>query len=273
MSDRDLRRQSPTIGLGNIESVATAANIIDLLAERGSKVSVQDVADILGITKSRASRHLTNLEELGLVGRQGSRGYELGWRLMRWGQIAARRMDIGMVLDEHLTALGRETQLTVLLCTPADGDAVVVRTIPAPQAIHINVEPGLVLGLPDSPSARIVFAFLPKEAREARLEHLCTREASFRIGDRAEFMEQVSKIQRDYYCWTRDKFNLGHGALAAPVFDQGENLSAVVTLMVPRGDLAEHGPSRAMLQSLIRCCAQSSRRLGSRLQYPGVSAG
>lgn len=140
--DRDPRRQAPTAGLGKIEAVATATAIIDFLAERGSKVGVQDVATMLGITKSRASRHLANLEQLGLVGRQGSRGYELGWRLVRWGHIAAARLDLVAMLDDYLVALGREVGLTVLLCTDAGGDAVVVRSIPRRRRSISTSSPG-----------------------------------------------------------------------------------------------------------------------------------
>ncbi|MBL9068507.1 MAG: IclR family transcriptional regulator [Sphingopyxis sp.] len=270
--DRDLRRQSPTEGLGKIEAVATATAIIDLLAERGGKVGVQDVATVLGLTKSRASRHLSNLEQLGLVQRQGSRGYELGWRLVRWGHIAASRFDLGAMLDDLLVTLGRELQLTVLLCTAADGDAVVQRSIPAPQAIHIDVKPGLVLSLPHSPTARIVFAFQSRERREELLDHLCARETDFRVEDRADFMTQIADIQRHYVCWTRDKFNLGHGAVAAPIFDRHHHLCAVVTVMIPSSSLGEQGPPRRIIQALLDCCRQSSRRLNSRFRYPDYQA-
>ncbi len=266
--DRDPRRQAPTAGLGKIEAVATATAIIDFLAERGSKVGVQDVATMLGITKSRASRHLANLEQLGLVGRQGSRGYELGWRLVRWGHIAAARLDLVAMLDDYLVALGREVGLTVLLCTDAGGDAVVVRSIPAPHAIHIDVKPGLVLTLPHSPSARIAFAFQSRERREKLLGHLCARETDFRIADRQEFMRQIADIQQHYVCWTRDKFNLGHGAVAAPVFDQDEELRAVVTVMIPSSELGENGPPRRLIEALLRCCASCSQRLNSRFHFP-----
>lgn len=269
--DRDLRRQSPTEGLGKIEAVATATAIIDLLAERGGKVSVQDVATMLGLTKSRASRHLSNLEQLGLVQLQGSRGYELGWRLMRWGHIAASRFDLGVILDEYLVALGNELELTVLLCTAAGGDAIVLRSVPAPQAIHIDVKPGLVLSLPHSPTARIVFAFQSRERREELLDHLCARETDFRVADRAIFMTQVADIQRHYICWTRDKFNLGHGAVAAPVFDSDHRLCAVVTVMLPTSMLGEDGPPQRVARALLDCCRQSSRRLNSRFVFPDYS--
>lgn len=266
--DRDLRRQSPTEGLGKIEAVATATAIIDLLAERGGKVSVQDVATMLGLTKSRASRHLSNLEQLGLVQLQGSRGYELGWRLMRWGHIAASRFDLGAILDEHLVVLCNELELTVLLATSAGGDAVVLRSVPAPHAIHIDVKPGLVLSLPHSPTARIVFAFQSRERREELLDHLCARESNFRVADRAVFIRQIADIQRHYVCWTRDKFNLGHGAVAAPVFDRDHRLCAVITVMLPSSMLGDDGPPRRVIRALIDCCRQSSLRLNSRFHFP-----
>lgn len=271
LTERDLRHQAPTVGLGKIEAVATAAAIVDLLAERETKVGVQDVANWLGLTKSRASRHLANLEQLGIVARSdGGRGYELGWRLVRWGGIAARRSSIGEMLHEQLAELAHELELTVLLSTEAGGDAIVVKCVSAPQAIHIDVRPGSVLSLPHSPTARVVFAFQSRERRAELLRQLSVREETFRVENSAEFVATVAVIQQSYYCWTRDKFDIGHGAVAAPVFDGDEHLAAVITVMIPSERLQNGGPPAPLVRSLLRSSEHCGRRLKSRLRLPGI---
>ncbi len=269
---RDRRRQAPSDPTAKIEGVATASAIIDFLAESEPPVGVQQVATVLGITKSRASRHLANLERLGVVSRNpAGRGYRLGWRVIRWGQIAASRQDLVGLLDGPLQRLNRELGQTILLCGPAGGDAVVMKCIPARSAIRIEVKVGLVLGIPHSPSARVVFAFQPKDKRDLLMTAVRRREEEFRLKDERTFEQQIAAIQRDFYCWTRDKFDLGHGAIAAPVFDQNEELAAVVTVVAPSAEFSAREPPFRMVRPLLEICGECSRLLHSRVNFPRPS--
>jgi DNA-binding IclR family transcriptional regulator len=269
---RDRRRQAPSDPTAKIEGVAMASAIIDFLAESELPVGVQQVANVLGITKSRASRHLANLQTLGVVSRNpAGRGYRLGWRVIRWGQIAASQQDLIGLLDSSLQRLNRDMGQTILLCGPAGGDAVVMKCFPAQSAIRIEVKVGLVLNIPHSPSARIVFAFQSKEKREHLLTTLRRREEEFRVKDERTFEQQIAAIQRNFYCWTRDKFDLGHGAIAAPVFDQNEGLAAVITIVAPSLEFSGREPPIRMVRSLLECCEECSRRLHSRVRFPRPS--
>lgn len=269
MIGRDPRRRAPPSAPPKIEAVAMASAIIDFLAETQEVAGVQKVADMLGMTKSRASRHLANLELLGIVARapQG-RGYQLGWRVMRWGHLAGNHFGLSQALEAPLRRLGTKLNQTVLLCAPAGGDAIVLKCLPADRAIRIDVKEGLVLSLPHSPSARIAYAFQPKEQRDALLTHLKQRETDFRIEDETTFRQQVAAIQRDYFCWDRNKYNVGYGAVAGPVFDQNETLAGVVAVVLPSEELDERAPPAGIVESLIACCHECSRQLRSRIELP-----
>lgn len=273
MPPRDPRRRAPRSAPPKIEAVAAATEIIDLLAEHGGRANVQKVADTLGITKSRASRHLANLELLGIVARVPSgRGYQLGWRVLRWGKIAAARHDLSELLDGPLRRLSEEISHTILLCAPAGADAIVLQCVTPPAVgIRIEVNVGLVMSLPHSPSARIAFAFQPREHRDYLLSHVKQREPEFRIDDEDQFRGQVAAIQQDYFCWDRNKYNVGYGAIAAPVFDRDEALAGIVTIVMASEELRGERPPPAMLQRLLGCCAAASRQLGSRTSFLALS--
>lgn len=267
MDERDLRRRAPQSATAKIEAVATASAIIDFLAESEDPVGVQRAATVLGMTKSRASRHFANLESLGLVMRNpNGRGFQLGWRVMRWGQIASTRLDFARLLEQPLQQLGERIDRTVLLCAPAGGDAIVVKCLPGDASIRIDVKVGLVLGLPHSPTARVCYAFQSREIRQAQLAHLKAREPDFRVENESEFMHQVADIQRNYICWDRNKYNFGYGAIAAPIFNEEAELVGAVTLILPSAELDESLP--ALARELLLCCEQSSRLLGSRIRFP-----
>lgn len=269
MTKRDPRRQAPQSVPAKIETVATATAIIDFLAESAEAMGVQQVATVLGMTKSRASRHLANLESLGLVARMASgRGYQLGWRVMRWGHIASGQFDLTQILEKPLHKLNDETGKTVLLCAPAGGEAIVTHCLPAKTAIRIEVEIGLVLGLPYSPSACICYAFLPRERREEMLSHLQQREPDFRVEDETTFIQRIDHIQQHYYCWDQNKYNLGYGAIATPIFNQQEELAGTVTLMLPSEELNQTGTPQELITALLSCGEKCSHTLGSKINFP-----
>jgi DNA-binding IclR family transcriptional regulator len=265
---RDRRRRAPLSPGAKIEAVATASAIVDFLAESTGPVGVQRVAAVLGMTKSRASRHLANLESLGLVGRKASgRGYHLGWRAMRWGQLAAglhRMNDALAVPIQHINSL---TQRSVLLCTPAGCDVIVSKCFSAHSVVKKHVEPGLVLCLPQSPSALVAFAWHSPLKRAVLLDELERRDPDYRVEDMTEFRRQLASIRTRFYCWTADKYDLGCGAVAAPVFGAGEELAAVLTLMLPSSKLDRSAPPAAILKSLLTCGAVCSRSLHSRTAW------
>lgn len=266
---RDLRRRAPDAS-ASIATVATAALILDFLAESERPVGVQEIAETLGMTKSRVSRHMSNLEMLGLVARgSGRRGFQLGWRIGRWGQIAAGRMQLPDLLRHPLDQLNEESGCTVLLCGIAGGDAVVLQCLPARAAMRIDVQPGLMLSLPESPTARVCFAFQPRERRSELLDHASTRGDDFRIDDRDAFQRDIAAVQARHYSWGLNKFGIGHAALAAPVFDR-DSIVAAVTLMLPSEAITPGPPAPYLLAPLLACAQNCSRLLGSRHIYPTV---
>jgi DNA-binding IclR family transcriptional regulator len=273
MLDRDPRRRAPHSKPASIATVAVATAIIDFLAESERPAGVQQIASILDMTKSRASRHLANLESLGLVARgPGGRGFQLGWRTIRWGQIASSRLTLAQMLDAPLRRLNERTGKTILLCGAAGGDAIVIQCLPAHAAIRIDVQAGLVLGLPHSPSARVCYAFQPRERRRELIEHVRRRETGFRIEDEAAFERMIADVQRTYHSWDADKLGFGYGAVAAPVFDRDLALAAIVTIMLSSNELNGTAPPVQLATELLSCAERCSRMLGAHINYPGTGA-
>lgn len=269
MTKRDPRRRAPQSSQTKIETVATAAAIIDFIAECGEPVGVLQVSQVLEITKSRASRHLSNLETLGLVTRiPNGRRYQLGWRAMRWGHIASTHMDISTILSEPLQKLNEKTKKTVLICGPANGEAIVLKCLKARTDITIDVKVGLILTLPHSPSARVCYAFQPPEQRTRLLQLFKQREDGFRIEDEDKFKRLTIAVQKNYYCWDSNKYNIGYGAIAAPIFNQHETLAGIITLMLPSDLLDQAHAPQNMIDDLLSCCEDCSHILGSHIKFP-----
>ena len=70
----------------SVEAVKVAVRVLDELALQQRAMGVTELADALGETKPRVHRHLSTLEEMGLIEQdQSTYRYHLGWRVFQLG--------------------------------------------------------------------------------------------------------------------------------------------------------------------------------------------
>lgn len=96
-----------------IKSTQTSFRLVEVLAERGP-LGVTELAAELDTSKSSIHNHLSTLEGLGYVGRDGSR-YVLGMRFLSLGRRSRRRIEGFDRLREELRNLHRATGESVNL--------------------------------------------------------------------------------------------------------------------------------------------------------------
>jgi DNA-binding IclR family transcriptional regulator len=247
-----------------IQSLHTAAKILEAFVENPPPVRVNQLARDLGMSRTRVSRQLLTLLELGFVARtQDSEGYQLGWKLLQLGRVAASQQGLierGIPRLNELTAITRET---ALLVAPANGDAVVCATSIAHLDISISLRPGSVLHLAKSPSARVILAFLPAEERERILSNRYSRR-----GQAYRSLRMRLDRIRERFFDAGEGARQGVGGVAAPIFDLDNQVCGAVALLafLPH-PLVAPWPKRRTVTSVIECAADISEQLGSTMTY------
>jgi DNA-binding IclR family transcriptional regulator len=102
-------------------------------------VTLSEIARATGMAAPTTFRLLRSLEQAGFVRRDSGRRYHLGPRLVHLGVLALQNLSIHTLARPHLTALVEETQETVGLAIPMDGQALYIDQVPSSQAIqYIN---------------------------------------------------------------------------------------------------------------------------------------
>src|SRR5581483_8306260 len=113
-------------GSGVIQSVATAAQIIEALAAAGQPLRLTALANQLGEPKAKVHRHLATLKHLGFVDQdRQTECYRLGPKLAHIGQAAADQFDLRRLAEPYMLRLRDLTRQTIVLSLPASGDAIV----------------------------------------------------------------------------------------------------------------------------------------------------
>lgn len=213
-----------------IKSVEVAVQILDILMNSGGKVRVTELSRELGVTKTRISRHLQTLTHLGMVDRASEgEGYVFGRKLMKLGHAASYHNSVVEIAKPHLSALHQKTGHTIFMATPTQGGALIVAAFQNALEPGIMVQPGMVLRLPHSPSARI-------------LNQISTSPPS------SVLHQNLQKYGLDF---EKDPSGTGLGGIAAPIIDGDGDVAAAVGVILSSA-LFDQGDPLALFEPVLK---------------------
>jgi DNA-binding IclR family transcriptional regulator len=247
-----------------VHSVVVAAKLLEFLADSGRPQRVTEISLHLGMTKARVSRHLSTLNDLGMVVRMPDKsGYRLGPTLFRLSNAALDQYEITNIAYRYMVALRNQVHEALLLAIPAGGDALIVSTVVSGKALSPELVRGSRLRVPISPTAGVVLAFARESVRERVLARRAERHPSREVVlDPVKQRQEFKKIQDRFYAFHDDPHDAGFAVLSAPIFNHAEGLEAALTLVMNRrAGNVDH--EKQYLQVLMGTAIEISRALGS----------
>ena len=209
----------------------SAERVLTLLAsfEEGKpELSVTEIAELLGVHKSTASRLAATLERTGFLARYGMR-YRLGVEIMRLGTLALRSADIVAAMQPAMEKLSQVTGETINLAVPAGPDVLNIAEVPSTYILSCS---GGWIGRRTRPHAvangKVLLAFgaIPMPASLERYTD-CT------ITDPAALETEMLAVRRDGYAMAVAELEDGLVAVAAPVFSPGGGCMAALSICGP----------------------------------------
>lgn len=246
-----------------LESVATVARLLEVLAVAPQPVGVTELARQLGTSKARVHRFLTALKRYGLVDQElATERYRLGWRLFQLGDLAAARFDLRRLAEPVLQHLRDRTGLSALLAVPFNGEAVVVAAADRIAGVAITIRPGHRPAPHGTAQGRIVLAW----AAAADVTRLLDREelpapTPHALADPAAIRARLALIRQRLWDDAPGEALPGINVLAAPLFGDGDALAGSIAVIGTCADVGSP-PLPAQLAHLHGAAAALSRALG-----------
>ena len=168
-----------------IQSIERSAAILEIIAQKGGRAHLREIAEISGLGKTTAHNILQTLDHLGYVQRrQGDMRYYLGGRIMNLARIAGDDNALRARLRPVMTAIARDSGMTVYLAVPSGDEAAYLEVVehdgPAGEGrppLHEQLE-GSAVGL-------VFLAFVPglRKRVMATRTHALDTDALARIED------------------------------------------------------------------------------------------
>jgi DNA-binding IclR family transcriptional regulator len=241
-----------------VGSVARAIALLDALAASEAGLGVNELARRIGVNASTASRLLATLEDGQLVERSPGGPFRLGLKLVALSDRVLSQLDVRQRARPLLARLAAETGETATLSVPGGGEAITVDFVPSGSSVVSMAR----VGRPSVPHAtatgKVMLAF--DSAGSAGAGPL-TAYTERTITDRAALAVELAAVRERGYAEAVGEREPDLGAVAAPVFGRGEQLTAILGIQGPASRLPA-ATRKALRPPLLQAAAELSSLLG-----------
>ena len=247
------------------KSAARAVEILEYLAsaERGGRpAGISEISRDLDIPKSSVFDCVYTLLEKGFLQCVGEnqKNFSLGLKAAQLGFSAMRQFDIARIAAEELTALREKTGQTVLLCAERGGSLIVISKTRESGPVRFAVTVGSELPFHMTAAGKAILAAMPDEDWKRLIGTGCYSTHTANSISNAFLLErELKKIRRDGYAVENYEENNSTFAVAAPIYDYNDNVTAAVSVSLFRVDAEQTDISalaQAVTESALRISAQ-----------------
>lgn len=235
-------------------TVQRAGEVLSLFDDEHLEWGPTAVADQLGIAKSRAHELLASLAGIGILARDPSGKYRLGWRTMFLGATVARSSDLQTLSSAHMRVLsqqlGENVHLAVLDRTSVVFVTTVLGRLPTPETVAtLGAEsPGHSTAI-----GKMLLAHLPEADVQDALERTGLQQFTDRtIQTRKEFVAELARIRVDGVAYDMGELIDDLRCLAAPISSENEIVAAMcITTSADRWKTREAEYRRAITKTTL----------------------
>ena len=138
-------------------------NIINCFSEENPVLSLTDIANQIGLPMSTTHRFLKSMESQGLLlHSNGGKYYQLGYQLIRWGNIALASVDLRRIALPILQHLVNKPGRQLFYLYWMETRAIWIEMIESRHNVRLASKVGQRLDLHAGASSKVLWAFLPR---------------------------------------------------------------------------------------------------------------
>jgi IclR family acetate operon transcriptional repressor len=206
-----------SVGSSGVQSLNRAFDLIEAVADAGGRLSVGELADLVGLPLSTTHRLLQTLVALGYMRQLRDRRYALGFRLVPLGAAAHRLVGAGTerTLSGLVSDLGETANLAIL----AGDSAEYVAQVPSSHSMRMFTEVGRRVDLHSTGVGKALLAQLTGEEVDTVVRRAgLTQYTANTIGTKDALHAALSVIRERGYALDNEEQEIGVRcvAVAAP---------------------------------------------------------
>lgn len=248
-------RDSPFIMMRGVQRTVA---VFDCFTPQRMSLTLQEIANAIGLAKSTTFRIVQSLEAAGYLIRLEDQKYCLSFRFTRLAGMVMSTLSIRQVTRPMMAALARRTNETVTLNLATGRDRTCIDVIDTPSPLMSLARPGQHVPL-DHKGATAKTLMAHRSLKEQ--ERLVAPPARATKRKPEELLAELARIRTDGYCYSHGERVLGLSAVAAPITDGSGIADYCITITAPTVRLKPR--LNEFVKLLLETSADISRRLGT----------
>lgn len=236
---------------------------------------ISDTNHDLRMNKSTVYRFLSSLKELDFVRQDPeTERYSLTLRLFEIGMSVLERTEIWREAQPIIKRVAQQTEETVHLAALENKSLVYLIKMESAKNLRVSMMSRVGQNAPTycTGLGKILLAYLPP----ARVKEILKTEKMVRYTDRtitrrADLTRELAAIRERGYAMDNEEHELGVRCLAAPVYDNCDNVCAAISIAMPSVRLTDDEIPRYR-EIVMAAGAEISRRLGYQGEVQVTSA-
>jgi DNA-binding IclR family transcriptional regulator len=220
------------------QTLLRALDVLECLGSEPSWLTVGEVSELIELKRATTYRLMKALEFRGYVVVDSQRRFGLGGAILRLAAVILKRnQHLVELASPSLEALRDLTRETVSLQTVVGDDRICLTEFVSKQPMRMESGVGQVYPLYAGAAGKALLAWLPDRFRaiEEQMAAAALLEpvASATIRDVAVLSRELDKIRARGFATSNSEVVEGATSLAAPVFDDGGAVRAVINVTGP----------------------------------------
>lgn len=250
---------------GPTAAVPTAATervllVLEAFDASDSALTVTEIALRVGLPVSTIHRLLQTLCRLGYVERdRDSKRYRLGLRLFELAGRAIAQHGVREVARPYLLRLAEQAEETAQLAVLYGGEALYIDMVEGPEHLRVSTSVGGRTPLHCTAMGKALLAFQPEGVLKQVLQAGLPRLTPLTTTDPDQLRTELEAVRTSGVAVILNEYRPGSGAVAAPIFRAGREVSAAVGIAGPLDRI------EARLADLRACVTEAARQISARL--------
>lgn len=246
-----------------IQSIERAADILELFLSVGPELSVKEISERTGLSKSTIHGIIKTLEYRGFL-QQNSENlkYNLGMKLFELGNAVSNQLNIGKIARTVLRELVEELKETVHLVILDRDEAIYIEKVEGPHSLSMYSRVGKKAPFHCTGVGKAILAFQPEEEIERLLDLAELTPFTVKtLTDKKQIIEHLKKVKQQGYAIDDEEIELGLRCVAAPIFNHQGKVIASISCAAPITRFSDERVS-GVIAGVKKAANIISRRMG-----------
>lgn len=246
-----------------VKSAERVLQIFELLESFPRGMTNKEISEKLNFAPSSTLGILQTMLEHGYLMMDEGKHYSLGGKLVRLGDIAASRFDIGKMAAPYLKHLMHALEETCFLAVLSGDEIVYIAKEWCEQTINTNANIGSRKPVYCTGLGKAFLAFLPQKESEEIIDQIDFERYTLRtVRNKNELIEQLKQFRKQGYSIDDQEIEEGLWCAAIPVYDGSHRMVAAISVSGPVDRMVPK--KEQVIAELLNTSTKLSEQLGYR---------